>query len=79
MTERGRIYAHPWGVVILESVGLSKSTIVISCFDRLYIYLSEFRYEEMYNKKNFKRNNRKRNKLNKVAGDFIGSLMVILE
>lgn len=65
--------------MILKSVGLSKSTIVISCFDRLYIYLSELRYEEMYNKKNFKRNDRKRNKLNKVASDFISSLIVISE
>lgn len=63
----------------MKSVGLSKSTIVISCFDRLYIYLSELRYEEMYNKKNFKRNDRKRNKLNKVASDFISSLIVISE
>jgi len=64
--------------VILKSVGLSKSTI-ISCFDRLYIYLSELRYEEMYNKKNFKRNDKERNKLNKVASDFISSLIVISE
>jgi len=41
--------------------------------------LSELRYEEMYNKKNFKRNDKERNKLNKVASDFISSLIVISE